>query len=1066
MDKDVVSADDWLNVDRPIVIDADADEDVTLSTQGHQQNTRTNDNASINMEHVDPSIMALLTPNNLGKGGGWKKTQMGGASPAETGPLSSNSSLNNGSGCQSRRTTPTASSIPRLRSSMIHESPNSPGSTSSQSGDTTPKTSSFITPFSNAIRRRVVSPSPLSPTPEIPTRIPVNTRISSPFGRSSFSAAALGASSPPSTPSSSVVNLGANARVPSLPARLQPTSSGSSSGLRSGEPRATPNPPSRSPSPSTTPRHSPHALQPAFVSTASSSATAASSSSGLVSTTAPTTPGTPNSVSRHSHDSYGMGHYGALGLNASMHAPSISRQNSESSSIFWRQRAAMLGHGHGSEFFYEDAIKSAGSGGGGGNYGRGSLDSSRRPSEPVLPRRPSSGGGSGGGRVRGQVKVANSESQILATSTPFRRSHESGGGGIGVDVRPRTLSSDTTATSPGSPPLVRGGRSEAGDSAVSPSSPLGRRVEDDHRSISPKPKAAGGLRPVFSAPFRSRKRSMSVQEPHQSVRSLLGKRQDGGGVLQHHRLNGASRSNSSLGGRLSTRGGRERQVSEDGDESRRPPQHDWLGPRSVKALRAAGLLNDDRDRDMDSREQDKYALTTVTRSSRERSGSVATSVVSGGSGSGKASLSGLGRFMPSAAARSSSASEYSPQNGRTQSRMAFSDVGGSGPGRRESGTFSHQYLMHSPTLTISTASGSRDRDTPRSAASTAPTSVSSTSLVYRERERERDEIRDLKEKHATETGALLGALSDSQRTTRMLREENIDLRERLERMGDSEGENEELRREVRGLRRELNELKIQLLTASGGRGSRNGWLGAGRRSGVTTPVSEERETWLPPRSSMSDTEDTEVFPPKAKDVFRPLSAWSRQEAPPLSPSPPSLFSAPDTPASPETPRRHRRCPSDTSSIFPVLPSNMSMLMHEDNGLLGDQGSSHDGSSTAFDSACREDSSGSTVIIANKNGTDSDAGSSSSKPVPFRKGAVHNNGISNSTPVANRGGARTSVTPTSVSVSPTTANFSIMTGSPGSLFLRPEHEVHLGDMETFSLDFGSRMDEVGDLVEDW
>lgn len=440
---------------------------------------------------------------------------------------------------------------------------------------------------------------------------------------------------------------------------------------------------------------------------------------------------------------------------------------------------------------------------------------------------------------------------------------------------------------------------------------------------------------------------------------------------------------------------------------------------------------------------------------------MATSVVSGGSGSGKASLSGLGRFMPSAAARSSSASEYSPQNGRAQSRMAFSDVGGSGPGRRESGTFSHQYLMHSPTLTISTASGSRDRDTPRSAVSTAPTSVSSTSLAYRERERERDEIRDLKEKHATETGALLGALSDSQRTTRMLREENIDLRERLERMGDSEAENEELRREVRGLRREVNELKIQLLTASGGRGSRNGWLGAGRRSGVTTPVSEKRE-WLPPRSSMSDTDDTEVLPPKVKDAFRPPSVWSRQEAPPLSPS---LLSAPDTSASPETPRRHRRCPSDTSSIFPVLPSNMSMLMHEDNGLLGDQGSSHDGNSTAFDSAYREDSSGSTVIAATQNGTDSDAGPSSSKPVPFRKGAVHN-GISNSTPVANRGGARTSVTPTSVSVSPTTVNFSIMTGSPGSLFLRPEHEVHLGDMETFSLDFGSRMDEVGDLVEDW
>ena len=41
----------------------------------------------------------------------------------------------------------------------------------------------------------------------------------------------------------------------------------------------------------------------------------------------------------------------------------------------------------------------------------------------------------------------------------------------------------------------------------------------------------------------------------------------------------------------------------------------------------------------------------------------------------------------------------------------------------------------------------------------------------------------------------------------------------------------------------------------------------------------------------------------------------------------------------------------------------------------------------------------------------------------------------------------------MSISPTTANFSIATGSPGSLFLRPEHELLLDDME--SLDLGVR-----------
>jgi hypothetical protein len=51
----------------------------------------------------------------------------------------------------------------------------------------------------------------------------------------------------------------------------------------------------------------------------------------------------------------------------------------------------------------------------------------------------------------------------------------------------------------------------------------------------------------------------------------------------------------------------------------------------------------------------------------------------------------------------------------------------------------------------------------------------------------------MKERHATETGALLSALSDSQWTTRVLREENNELRERLERLGDLEVVNEDLK---------------------------------------------------------------------------------------------------------------------------------------------------------------------------------------------------------------------------------------------------------------------------------
>lgn len=89
--------------------------------------------------------------------------------------------------------------------------------------------------------------------------------------------------------------------------------------------------------------------------------------------------------------------------------------------------------------------------------------------------------------------------------------------------------------------------------------------------------------------------------------------------------------------------------------------------------------------------------------------------------------------------------------------------------------------MESPTFTAS--SSSRDRETPRSAVSTAATSVSG---------RDRDEIRDLKDKHVIEMEALLNALSDSQRTVRMLREENTDLRDRLDKLGNLEAENDEL----------------------------------------------------------------------------------------------------------------------------------------------------------------------------------------------------------------------------------------------------------------------------------
>jgi predicted RNase H-like nuclease (RuvC/YqgF family) len=148
--------------------------------------------------------------------------------------------------------------------------------------------------------------------------------------------------------------------------------------------------------------------------------------------------------------------------------------------------------------------------------------------------------------------------------------------------------------------------------------------------------------------------------------------------------------------------------------------------------------------------------------------------------------------------------------------------------------------VESPTFTVS--SGSRDRDTPKSSISesTDPTSLAD-SFGYLRRDRDRDRegelemMREMKERHGTEMGALLGALSDSQRTVRVLREENSDLRDRLERFAVAIQTSQELRRvcedlqsECGSLRKENADMRKELVGMSG--------LTQGGGSGVRTPV--------------------------------------------------------------------------------------------------------------------------------------------------------------------------------------------------------------------------------------
>ena len=518
---------------------------------------------------------------------------------------------------------------------------------------------------------------------------------------------------------------------------------------------------------------------------------------------------------------------------------------------------------------------------------------------------------------------------------------------------------------------------------------------------------------------RTRKRSMSLQEKFgnedvvrsgSSLSSYTTKTSGGGGGVE----SGSS-------------------VNESSASSGSGSKMDWLGPRTAKAFRAAGLLDFDREK-----ERDREEGSEPTERLRDRSSST----------SGVLSPSPLGVGNPAAIlnrfASLRSTSEYNPAYGRSHSRLTLSEVSGATPRRgseslsayggasSHSGNgggslYGHRGLMESPTFTAS--SGSRGRDTPKSSTSTAPTSLAdsfgylgrdrSERDLNKEREREREEMREMKEKHGTEMGALLGALSDSQRTVRMLREENSDLRDRLERFTVAVQANQELRQvygdlqsECSSLRRENIDLRKEL------KGLTHSWSGSGLRipmpkaaiSSSSSPLARTSTS----RLAHEEEEYDDTFIVHGSEVEKYLSNKDIILPPPSSPGVSS---------------KKRRL-STSSSIFPIPPSNMTLLLHEDvTSTLGSIASCNVGDHAQYG-----------FSLPPPNSTASRKTPSNSPP-PIS----YLNFVSNIPP-------NSSVTSVG-SMSPSTANFSMVTGSPGSLFLRPEHEILLGDME--SLDLGVR-----------
>ncbi|KAK0225118.1 hypothetical protein EDD85DRAFT_958856 [Armillaria nabsnona] len=282
---------------------------------------------------------------------------------------------------------------------------------------------------------------------------------------------------------------------------------------------------------------------------------------------------------------------------------------------------------------------------------------------------------------------------------------------------------------------------------------------------------------------------------------------------------------------------RKRSVSTTGTEPRRErpgssmsssPSHPWLGPRTEKAFKAAGLLDYDRD----------PSLKRYT------------------------SLRGDSR--PGSSRRGSETTTYS--------RASES--------------------LDSPYHALG-------RDTPRSV-STAPTSISD---VESERMRER---------HEMETGALLNALSDSQRIVKVLREENTELRERL---ADRDAERDELIAERRELEEQARE-RFDLAERVGELEEENAAL----RSFVDG-LRREVAAWEM-KAAYSDITDGDVSSISQAGIGR----IDPDECVRFDPE----VGAPDVGEEEEDlTARIRKRVSTASSLFPILPSNMSILMAED-----------------------------------------------------------------------------------------------------------------------------------------
>lgn len=482
-----------------------------------------------------------------------------------------------------------------------------------------------------------------------------------------------------------------------------------------------------------------------------------------------------------------------------------------------------------------------------------------------------------------------------------------------------------------------------------------------------------------------------------------------------------------------------------------PPAMEWLGPRTAKAFAAAGLF--DGERDGSGARFGRERVGSVSQFEHERDG--ASSVLSRPdceregamsvmSRSDRDRGSSIGRFERDREPSTSTIHRYASLRDHAPSRAAFSEAastsslgtrstaGGAGAGWSPTFSSTPRTAFSGSTAPTSVSSGVGSGIGTGAAAATAAMGVNCTSPNVA--------LRTLQEKHSLETSALLGALADSQETCRKLRDENGVLRERLRKLeamvnqdGDDTGlgkggpDEEDVFDKTHSYDQDFDLFPHQHLTSLR--------VSPAPQARTLTPV-PCRPHIQRSHSHLHAKHHSVTAKTSFDFAFRRSPSPSRfsksRDPSPQKGQPQSSLSIQPPPSPHRSHIQKQRRASTTSSLFPAPPPEMSMLMLEDVGLC-----------TAV-----SESPPSPGVPSTGNKKLGHKRSYSHSMIPHS----HSFYVAQSS-YANHSGTFASFASTGmVASSPSTATFSMteVPGSPHSLQLRPEHELHLGDMTSLSL----------------